>query len=208
MNRTHQPWRQLIRPTRPHKFLSLEGSKRQTIHKQLMHGQVKCLRRFDRYRVASGLNSKPQTEQISNLGDRAVVIIQTLRIDEGTASYEKIKKSLNDYFAERRNIIVERPRFNKRSQKLGESVNTFIQDLYRLANNCDYSRLKDDLIRDRIVVGVLDDSLSNRLQSKGTLTLVQAVQMSHQAESRAQNHDLICGDNKPAQVEFADPRKS
>ena len=57
-------------------------------------------------------------------------------------------------------------------------------------------------------MGVLDDSLSNRLQSKGTLTLAQAAQMSHQAETRAQNHDLVRGDNKPAQVEFVDLGKS
>ena len=88
---------------------------------------------------------------------------------------------------------MERARFNKRSQKPGESVETFIQDLYRLADNCNYGALRDDLIRDRIVVGVLDDSLSDRPQSKGTLTLTQAVQMSCQAESRAQNCDIIRG---------------
>ena len=173
----------------------------------------KWLRQFDRYRVASGLNSKPQTKQVSTLlyamGDSADDILQTLRLDEGTVSYEEIKKSLNDYFAEWRNIIVESSaHFNKRLQKPGESVDAFIQDLHRLADNCDYGTLKDDLIRDQIVVGVLDDTLSDRLQSKGTLTLAQAVEMSRQAESRAQNHDLVHGDSKPAQVEFVDPGKS
>ena len=172
----------------------------------------KWLRRFDRYRVASGLNNKPQTEQVSTLlyamGDSADDILQTLRLDEGTVSYEEIKKSLNDHFAERRNVIVERARFNKRSQIAGESVDTFIQDLSRLADNCDYGVLKDGLIRDRIVVGVLDDSLSDRLQSKASLTLAQAVQMSRQAESKAQNRDLVRGDNKPASVEFVYSGKS
>ena len=172
----------------------------------------KWLRRFDRYRAASGLNSKPSTEQVSTLlyamGDSADDILQTLRLDEGTVSYNEIKKSLNDYFAERRNVIVERACFNKRSQKPGESVETFIQDLYRLADNCNYGALRDDLIRDRIVVGVLDDSLSDRLQSKGTLTLTQAVQTSRQAESRAQNRDIVRGDNKSVQVEFVNPGKS
>ena len=65
----------------------------------------KWLRRFDLYRVASGLNSKPQTEQVSILlyamGDSADDILRTLRLDEGTVSYEEVKKTLNDYFAER-----------------------------------------------------------------------------------------------------------
>ena len=45
-------------------------------------------RRFERYRVASGLNNKPQTEQVSTLlyamGDSADDILQTLRLDEET----------------------------------------------------------------------------------------------------------------------------
>jgi len=102
------------------------------------------------HRVASGLNNKPQTEQVSTLlyamGDSADDILQTLQLDEGTVSYEAIKKSLNDHFAEWRNVIVERARCNKRSQIAGESVDTFIQDLYRLADNCDYGVLKDSLI--------------------------------------------------------------
>ena len=103
---------------------------------------------------------------------------------------------------------MERAHFNKRSQKPGESVDTFIQDLYRLVDNCFYGTLKDDLIRDRIVMEIFDDSLSDRLQSKGTLTLAQAVHMSRQAESRTQNRDLVHGDSNPAQVEFVDPGKS
>ena len=139
------------------------------------------------------------------MGDSAGDILQMLRLDEGTVSYEEIKKSLNNHFAERRNVIT---RFNKRSQIAGESVDTFIQDLYRLADNCDYGVLKDGLIRDRIVVGVLDDSLSDQLQSKASLTLAQAIQMSRQAESRAENRDLVHGDNKPASVEYVYSGKS
>ncbi|KAL9987332.1 hypothetical protein ACROYT_G001621 [Oculina patagonica] len=75
----------------------------------------------------------------------------------------------------------------------GESVDTFIQELYRLAEDCEYGSLKDGLIRDRIVVGVLDDSLSDRLQAKADLTLETAVQMSRQAEARRPNKDLIRG---------------
>ena len=101
--------------------------------------------------VQSSIRAKQQTTnwvgQYSPLcnGHSADDILQMLRLDEGTVSYDEIKKSLNNYFAERRNVIVERAHFNKRSQKPGESVETFIQDLYRLADNCNYSALRDDL---------------------------------------------------------------
>ena len=75
----------------------------------------------------------------------------------------------------------------------GESAHTFIQDLYRLAEDCECGSLKNGLIRDLIVVGVLDDSLSDRLQARADLTLEMAVQMSRQAEARKQNKDLTRG---------------
>lgn len=132
-------------------------------------GWMKWSRRFERYRVASGLKTKPEHEQVSTLlyamGDCADDSLATLRIDEHKATYEEVRTALNSYFDVRRNLIVQRARFNKRHQLLGESVDAFIQDLYRLAEDCEYGSLKDGLIRDRIAVGVLDDMLSDRLQS-------------------------------------------
>ena len=80
---------------------------------------------------------------------------------------------------------------NTRKQTPVEFVDTFIQDLYRIAEDCEYGTLKDQLIRDRTVVGVLDDTLSDRLQAKSDLTLADAVRMSCQAEARKQNCTVI-----------------
>ncbi|XP_054765371.2 uncharacterized protein K02A2.6-like [Lytechinus pictus] len=52
---------------------------------------------------------------------------------------------------------------------------------------------EEELIRDRIVVGVLDDSLSDQLQSREDLTLTKAVQLSRQAEARKQNKPVVRG---------------
>ena len=63
------------------------------------------------------------------MGDSADDILQTLRLDEGTVSYEDIKKSLNDYFAERRNTVVERALFNK-GRKNPENRSTHSSRMY------------------------------------------------------------------------------
>ena len=103
--------------------------------------------------------------------------------------------------------------FNKRHQLAGESVDTVIEGLYRLAEDCEYGTLKDGLIRDRIVVGAVDDALSDRPQTKGDLTLEMAVQMSRQAEARKQNKDLIRGSAisemaiNPTRVDSVEPHK-
>ena len=110
------------------------------------------------------------------------------------------RTALNSYFAARRNTIVERARFNTRKKKPDEPIDTFIQDLYRIAEDCEYGPLKDQLIRDRIVAGVLDDTLSDRLQAKSELTLVDVVRMSRQAEARKQNRTVVRGEEKSSDV--------
>jgi len=49
-------------------------------------------------------------------------------------------------------------------QKPEESVDSFITDLHTLAEFCKYGDLHDQLICDRIVVGLLDKKLSEKLQ--------------------------------------------
>ena len=61
-------------------------------------------------------------------------------------------------------MIIERAKFNKRSQLLDEPVQQFIASLYNLAADCNFGELINELICDRIVVGIRDASLSERLQ--------------------------------------------
>ena len=159
----------------------------------------KWCQRFDRYHVASGLAHKSEKEQVSiflyAMGDCADDIRATLsRIDEETISFADTKAELNNYFSARQNVVVERARFNKRVQRQPEAIDSFIQDLYKIALRrlqlLD-GTLKEELIRDRIVVGVADDDLSEQLQSKANLTLQEAVQLSRQAEARKESQPLI-----------------
>ena len=87
-------------------------------------------------------------------------------------------------------------------------MDTFIQDLYRLAENCEYGTLKDELIRDRIIVGVLDDTLSDRPQAKSDLTLADAARISRQAEARKQNRTVVCGVETQSEVYYVSQPRS
>ena len=57
--------------------------------------------------------------------------------------------------------MFERPKFNSKSQQDKESVDNFITDLYCLAEYCEFGTLRDDLIRDRIVVGLKAENFLN-----------------------------------------------
>ena len=65
---------------------------------------------------------------------------------------------------------------DQRIQLAGESAEKFISALYSLAEHCNYGDLKDQMIRDRLVVGmrILDKKLSQTLQLDANLTLEKA----------------------------------
>ncbi|UYV74340.1 K02A2.6-like [Cordylochernes scorpioides] len=148
----------------------------------------KWIRRFERFRQASGLVNNPENEQVNMLvycmGDNADDILLSCKIaSDQLENYNKIIECFESHFIPRRNIIYERARFNQRCQQEGEKVNEFITALHSLAEHCNFGMLHDELIRDRIVVGVRDRALSERMQLDTDLTLVKATLMAKQLES-------------------------
>ena len=155
----------------------------------------KWRQRFERYRVSTALEpGKLVSTFLYSMGDIADDILATFTgIDEATVAYSDLLAAFDSHFGARKNTIFARVKFNKRTQKTGETIDCFIQDLHKLAEDCEYGTLKDELIRDRIVVGVTDDDLSDLLQTKAKLTLGEAVQLSRQAEARREGQELLRG---------------
>ena len=162
----------------------------------------KWIRRFERFRQVSGLDAKEET-QVSNLiysmGNEADDILRSFGLSaEDSKKYSVVKGKFESHFFPRRNVIFERAKFNQRRQEDGETVDAFITDLYRLAEFCDYKVLQGEMIRDRIVVGIRDSQLSEKLQMDPNLTLEKAVAQSRQAESvRKQQAIIRCGQSQP-----------
>ena len=94
----------------------------------------------------------------------------------------------------RRNIIFERARFNRRNQREGESAEQFITQLYTLVETCDYGALTDYMLRDRIVVSIRDQTLSQRLQTDPSLTLEKAKRTVRQKEAVHEQSNILQGD--------------
>lgn len=81
-------------------------------------------------------------------------------------------------------------------QLQNKAVDVFITALYALAENCQYGALHDELIRDRIVVGLRDTSLSERMQLDKDLMLEKAVNMARQSEVVKRQQKDLRGGNK------------
>ena len=76
-----------------------------------------------------------------------------------------------------KNVIFERAKFNMRCQKTNEPTESFIMTLYKLSEHCNYRSLSDELIGNRIVVGIRDSKILKRMQLDAELTLEKVVAM-------------------------------
>ena len=71
------------------------------------------------------------------MGDEADDILRSFQLsDEDKKLYDTVKSKFDAHFVKRRNVIFEQAKFNMRKQDRGESVDSFITDLYALAEYC------------------------------------------------------------------------
>ncbi|KAK5865998.1 hypothetical protein PBY51_020220 [Eleginops maclovinus] len=149
-------------------------------------------RRFDRFRAASKLNKENCEVQVNallySMGKEAEPIYESFVYTEDDESdnpeldYDIVIARFNDHFVPKRNVIHERACFHKRVQRAGEMVESFVRSLYELAQYCEFGITKDEQIRDRLVIGILDSEVSQKLQLEADLTLERAIQLARQSE--------------------------
>ena len=155
-------------------------------------------RRFERFRQASGLKEKDDEAQVNTLiysmGDEADDILRSFGLSEpDSKKYDVVLAKFEAHFIKRRNVIFERAKFNMHKQEEGEPVDAFITALYGLAEHCGYGNLHDEMVRDRIVVGIRNAALSEKLQLDADLTLEKAVTQVRQSEAIKQQQPLLRG---------------
>ena len=118
-------------------------------------------KRFQQFHLASGLSEDGEAKQVSTLlycmgRDAEEVLASTHISADNHAQFDA-------FFKVRR--------FNRRTQQHGESVEQFLTALYHLVETCEYGTLRDEMLRDCIVVGIADSVLLERLQLINDLTL-------------------------------------
>lgn len=138
------------------------------------------------------LHKKSEEVQVNALlyamGDAADYVMTTFMFgDEGDRlKYDKVKEKFDQYSLVRRNVIYERAKFNQRTQA-DETAEEFITSLHCLAEHCNFGTLKEEMIQDRIVVGVKDATLSEKMQLESTLTLKKKLKWPGKASQSINN---------------------
>ena len=111
-------------------------------------------------------------------------------------------------------MIYERAKFNSHRQQDGETVDQFVTALHTLAENCSYRQLREEMIRDWLVVGLCDMLVSMKLQLDPELTLKQTVTATCQSEAVKRQQSVVRGPDQSSNVDRviykkkSQPRKS
>ena len=113
--------------------------------------------------------------------------------DRDQKKYTIVREKFNRYFVKKCNVIFERAKFNSRRQQKGETADDFITYLHCLAESCASGDLHTEMIHDHIVVGLLDDGLSEKMQLDPNLTLEKAVSITRQSEAVHKQQGIVRG---------------
>ena len=108
--------------------------------------------RFDRFRVASKAGddgAELVNLLIYHMGPRAEDIFRSFGLsDADQKKFDTVKKKFEEHFNPKVNIVYERTQFNRRFQQSGETCESFITDLFKLVDTCDYGEMRDQLLQE------------------------------------------------------------
>ena len=148
------------------------------------------IQRFDLYLTASGKIKEDEKVQCAILlhviGEEALEIYNTFKFATGEDpnKISVLKKKFEDYVNPRKNTVFERYRFWECKQQEGETIDQFITELKTRTRSCEFGDQHDSMIRDRIVFGVRDNRLKERLlRESSELTLEKAASICRAGEA-------------------------
>ena len=123
--------------------------------------------RWALYSKASGASSKPEEVQcaifLHMIGEEALGVYDTFTFDATNENrIGLLIDKFEQYFSQQKNVTYQRYLFNTCCQD-GRAFDVFLVDLRGQAKSCEFGTLEDSLIRDRVVCGIDEKSVRERL---------------------------------------------
>ena len=142
---------------------------------------------WEDYEVATGLDQRDSKIRLATLrsvmGRECMQIFMNLKLtDEERKDVKTCVEALETHFKPKRNVVYERYVFNMCSQNAEETVDEFVNRIRKLASSCQFGTLTEELIRDKLVLGISDQSTKLRLLKEEDLTLNKAVNICCSSE--------------------------
>ena len=164
---------------KPPKNLSLEGN---VAENWRIFNQ-----RFDLFLEATDSTEETDSKKValllSLIGEEGLDLFNSFTFETGKdpKKLDDVKAKFEAYCSPKKNIIFERFVFNSIVQKEGQLFDNFLTELRKSVKTTEYSH-PEDMIRDRIVIGIHDKSTQERLLRESSLTLEKAINLCRATE--------------------------
>ena len=165
----------------------------------------KFKQKWTNYEIATGVSEKEEATRVATfltvIGEEAVDVYNTFNwANEGdNLKIDRVLEKFDAFCNPRKNTIYERYVFFSRNQENGESIDHYVTVLKTMSNTCEFGDLKESLIRDRVVFGIQDNSVRERLLRDPDLTLQTAIEKVRSAELTNAQLKQIKADHKIAE---------
>ena len=147
--------------------------------------------RVDHFFAANGITDadKKKSAFLAVIGPTTYTLARNLvsPAKPGEKSYDELVKALKDHFNPTPSETIQRSRFHSRFRKSGETVAMFVSELHSLAEFCNFGTSLDDMIRDRVICGINNTKIQQKMLAEKKLTLTSAAELAQGMETAAKN---------------------
>ncbi|XP_044765716.1 uncharacterized protein LOC123321967 isoform X2 [Coccinella septempunctata] len=131
------------------------------------------------------------------IGEQGVEIFNTLNLKLELSTLKDVKAAFQKYCDPKKNIIFDRYKFLSCNQKEGQSISNYITEIKTLVKVCEYQD-EDEMIRDKIILGIKDNNLREKLLQYENLSLKKTEEICNVTEvSRKQAEAMIKEEKTP-----------
>ncbi|UYV68454.1 NUP188 [Cordylochernes scorpioides] len=106
-------------------------------------------------------------------------------------TFDNLIDILKRHFSPKRSIVVERFIFFKRMQLKEESISDYLVEIKRLASSCNFGNFLEDSLRDKMVCGLYNAKIQNRILSEGDISLAKVIEIALSMEAAEKNTKLF-----------------
>ena len=155
--------------------------------------------RLEQFFIANDVNNQNKKKAIllSSVGAKTYKLVTSLAQPQSPRdlTYNQIVGLVQNHQNPKPSAIVQRFKFNSRIRKPEESVRSYVAELRKLSEHCEFGVNLDDMLRDRLVCGVNDRRIQTKLLSERNLTFAKALEISQATEAAVENFESLI---KPA----------
>lgn len=152
------------------------------------------IERLQHFFTANGIVGEDNAEKrrstfLTVIGPAPYKLLRSLlaptRPDEKT--FEQLAETLANHYSPPPSEVIQRFRFNTRTRLAGESVATYVAELRRLAEFCNYGSKLNEMLRDRLVCGINHEAIQKKLLAERELTYERAIAVAQGSEQADRN---------------------